>query len=125
MNQELTVQRSAEMATLDEIDTEDYVTFRTGRQLFGVSIQKVRDILNLDKFAFIPLAPRQVRGSINLRGHIVTVINVRICLGMPDYEPVKEKISETKDETETKSAAEVDGEDADADARAKRAAPVE
>ena len=95
MNQELTVPRGADLATLDEIDTEDFVTFRTGGQLFGVSIQKVRDILNLDKIAFIPLAPRQVRGSINLRGHIVTVINVRICLGMPNYEPVKEQVSES------------------------------
>lgn len=114
MNQELTVQRGAELATSDEIDTEDFVTFRTGGQLFGVSIQKVRDILNLDKIAFIPLAPRQVRGSINLRGHIVTVINVRICLGMPDYEPVKEQVFVTESEGEADGHAEVAAE-ADAD----------
>ncbi|MBT3885547.1 MAG: chemotaxis protein CheW [Rhodospirillaceae bacterium] len=114
MNQELTVPRGADLATLDEIDTEDFVTFRTGGQLFGVSIQKVRDILNLDKIAFIPLAPRQVRGSINLRGHIVTVINVRICLGMPDYEPAKKQVVE--------SEGEADGNDAAADAAAADAA---
>jgi purine-binding chemotaxis protein CheW len=109
MNNELTVQRGAELATSDEIDSEDFVTFRTGGQLFGVSIQKVRDILNLDKIASIPLAPRQVRGSINLRGHIVTVINVRICLGMLDYEPVKDQVFES--ESESEGEGEADGND--------------
>jgi purine-binding chemotaxis protein CheW len=126
MNQELTVQRGAELATSDEIDTEDFVTFRTGGQLFGVSIQKVRDILNLDKIAFIPLAPRQVRGSINLRGHIVTVINVRICLGMPKYKPVKEEVFESEVDAETDGETETNGESqvATADKSASEASHV-
>ena len=43
----------------------------------------VQDILTPDRIASIPLAPPEVRGSINLRGRIVTVIDVRVRLGLP------------------------------------------
>jgi purine-binding chemotaxis protein CheW len=109
MNNQLTIPRAGDVAVSDEIDTEDFVTFRVGGQLFGVTIQKVRDILNPDKIAFIPLAPRQVRGSINLRGHIVTVIDVRVCLGMPDFEPVAEPVIAGENDTANETASEGDG----------------
>ncbi|MDA1089408.1 MAG: chemotaxis protein CheW [Proteobacteria bacterium] len=65
-------------------DIEDYVTFYIGKQMFGIPVLRVQDILTPDKIAPIPLAPKEVRGSINLRGRIVTVIDVRVRLGMPD-----------------------------------------
>ncbi len=61
---------------------EDYVTFRISDQLFGIPVLKVQDILMPDHIAFIPLAPKEVAGSINLRGRIVTVIDVRVRLGL-------------------------------------------
>ena len=62
---------------------QDFVTFIVGNQLFGIPVLKVQDILKSEKIAKIPLAPPEVRGSINLRGRIVTVIDVRTLLGMP------------------------------------------
>jgi len=62
---------------------EDYVTFKIADQLFGIPVLKVQDILMPDHIAFIPLAPKEVAGSINLRGRIVTVIDVRVRLGLP------------------------------------------
>jgi purine-binding chemotaxis protein CheW len=58
--------------------------------LYGVPVLSVRDILKIDKIAHVPLAPAIVTGSISLRGHIVTVIDVRVCLGMsrPTIKPV-------------------------------------
>ena len=53
------------------------VTFTVADQLFGISINKVQDILVPERIAPIPLAPAQVRGAINVRGKIVTVIDVR------------------------------------------------
>jgi purine-binding chemotaxis protein CheW len=38
------------------------------------------------KFTKVPLAPREVSGAMNLRGRIVTAINVRRSLGLPEYE---------------------------------------
>lgn len=65
-----------------EAATTDYVTFTVADQLFGIPVLKVQDILVPDKIAPVPLAPPEVRGSINLRGRIVTVIDVRTRLGL-------------------------------------------
>ncbi len=69
-----------------EAATTDYVTFTVADQLFGIPVLKVQDILVPDKIASVPLAPPEVRGSINLRGRIVTVIDVRTRLGLPPKE---------------------------------------
>jgi len=63
-------------------DQEDFVTFIVAGQLFGIPIFQVRGVLSPETIASIPLAPPEVKGSINLRGRIVTVIDVRLRLGM-------------------------------------------
>ena len=62
----------------------EFVTFIVGDHLFGVPVLRVQDILVTDAIASVPLAPREIRGSINLRGRIVTVLDVRARLGLPD-----------------------------------------
>jgi purine-binding chemotaxis protein CheW len=59
-----------------------YVTFTVAGQLFGIPVLQVQDILVPGQIAPIPLAPPEVRGAINLRGRIVTVIDMRIRLGL-------------------------------------------
>ncbi len=71
-------------------DLEDFVTFFINDQMFGIPVLKVQDILTPDRIAPIPLAPPEVRGSINLRGRIVTVIDVRVCLGLEKHSLDKE-----------------------------------
>ena len=63
-------------------DLEDFVTFFIKDQMFGIPVLKVQNILTPDKIAPIPLAPPEIEGSINLRGRIVTVINMRERLGL-------------------------------------------
>jgi purine-binding chemotaxis protein CheW len=63
-------------------DLDDFVTFFIADQMFGIPVLKVQDILQPQHIASIPLAPPEVRGSINLRGRIVTVIDVRVRLGL-------------------------------------------
>lgn len=60
-----------------------YVTIYVNNQLFGIPVERVKDILIPDKIAKIPLAPSEIAGAINLRGRIVTVIDVRTRLGLP------------------------------------------
>jgi purine-binding chemotaxis protein CheW len=62
-------------------DGETFVTFTVVDQRFGIPVSRVQDILTTDCIAPVPLAPSAVRGSINLRGRIVTVIDVRSRLG--------------------------------------------
>jgi hypothetical protein len=61
----------------------DFVTMTIADQLFGVPVLEVRDVLGPQRITRVPLAPPEVAGSLNLRGRIVTVIDVRIRLGLP------------------------------------------
>jgi len=70
-------------------DLNDFVTFFVADQMFGIPVLKVQDILTPDRIASIPLAPPEVKGSINLRGRIVTVIDVRVRLGLKTLKQVK------------------------------------
>lgn len=64
-------------------DGAEYVTFQIAQQLFGIHVLKVQDVLNHCKTTRIPLAPPEISGSLNLRGRIVTAIDVRLRLGLP------------------------------------------
>ncbi len=66
--------------------TRDYLTIMIGDQIFGIPILQVQDVLGEQKVTRVPLAPPAVAGSLNLRGRIVTAIDVRTCLGMPRRE---------------------------------------
>jgi len=52
-------------------------------QRFGIPVLQVRDVLAPQKIARIPLAPPEVAGALNLRGRIVTAIDLRKRLGLP------------------------------------------
>jgi purine-binding chemotaxis protein CheW len=59
-----------------------YVTLTVGGQLCGIPVLTVRDILGPQAITRIPLAPSEVAGSLNLRGRIVTAIDLRRRLGV-------------------------------------------
>jgi purine-binding chemotaxis protein CheW len=63
-------------------ETQDFVTMTIAGQLFGIPVLTVQDILGQQKITRIPLAPPEVAGSLNLRGRIVTAIDVRLRLGL-------------------------------------------
>ena len=58
------------------------VTVVIERQTFGIPVLVVQDILGPQKITRVPLAPAEVAGALNLRGRIVTAINVRRRLGL-------------------------------------------
>lgn len=53
------------------------VTFKVGEYLFGVDVLDVQEVLKWQKMTPVPRAAPEVRGLINLRGHIVTAIGMR------------------------------------------------
>ena len=73
----------APIADRTESDSQSFVTFIVAGQLFGVPVMRVQDILTPDAVAPVPGGPKEVRGLINLRGRIVTVIDVRTHLSLP------------------------------------------
>ncbi len=64
-------------------ETEDFVTMLIEVHLFGIPVLTVQDVLGPQKITRIPLAPREIAGSLNLRGRIVTAIDVRLRLDLP------------------------------------------
>lgn len=66
----------------DAAATEDFVTLTIAGQLFGIPVLQVRDVLGPQRITRVPLAPPEVAGSLNLRGRIVTAIDVRTRLGL-------------------------------------------
>lgn len=63
--------------------SNDFVTMTVADQLFGIPVLAVQDVLGPQRITRIPLAPREVAGALNLRGRIVTAIDVRGRLGLP------------------------------------------
>lgn len=63
--------------------TQEFVTFTVSDQLFGIPVLKVQDVLRSYQITRIPLAPPEVLGSLNLRGRVVTAIDMRVRLGLP------------------------------------------
>lgn len=62
--------------------TDGLVSFRVGAQAFGVPVLQVQDVIAETTINRIPLAPPEVAGSLNLRGRIVTAIEMRRRLQM-------------------------------------------
>jgi purine-binding chemotaxis protein CheW len=64
----------------------DYVTFTIGGQLFGLPISRVEDVFKPEAITRVPLSKREIAGVLNLRGRIVTAINMRTRLGLEPSE---------------------------------------
>lgn len=62
--------------------TKQLCTFKLGDQLFGVDALTVQELIRSQIMTRVPMAPDSVRGLINLRGQIVTAIDLRSRLGM-------------------------------------------
>ena len=61
---------------------KEYVTAMIGGQLFGLPILNVQDVLSPERLTRVPLAPAEIAGVLNLRGRIVTLIDMRRLLGL-------------------------------------------
>jgi len=61
-----------------------FCTFFIDRLLFGVEVEKVQEVIRHQGMTRVPLASDLVGGLINLRGQIVTAVNLRRRLGLAD-----------------------------------------
>ncbi len=64
----------------------EYVTAMIGGQLFGLPIARVQDVFMPERLTRVPLAGDDVAGLLNLRGRIVTAIDMRARLGLPKHD---------------------------------------
>ncbi len=67
-----------------------FATFRVGDRLYGLDILGVREIIRVFTITPVPRAEAHIRGLINLRGQIVTILDLSVRLG---HEPLPVKDS--------------------------------
>ena len=65
-------------------DEKQYCTFYLDDQFFGVEVERVQEVFLYQEMTEVPLSSSVVRGLINLRGQIITAIDLRRRLGMND-----------------------------------------
>ena len=70
-----------------------FVILTVAGQMCGVPVLAVRDILGEQAITRIPLAPPEIAGSLNLRGRIVTAIDLRRRLHLPPAPPGQPRMS--------------------------------
>ena len=74
------------MAEVGQIDLNQFLTFTLGKEIFALDIGTVREVLELPAITHIPRTPEFMRGVINLRGHAVPVVDMRMKFGMSRVE---------------------------------------
>lgn len=82
MNPGTTVDGDSELDSVG-VNSVEYVTVKISGQLFGMPISNVEDIFMPNSITPVPLSDTEIEGVLNLRGRIVTAINMRKYLGLP------------------------------------------
>lgn len=67
----------------DSVGTKQFATFMLDQYYFGVEVLTVQEVIRYQDMTRVPLAPAVVQGLINLRGQIVTAIDLRRRLELP------------------------------------------
>lgn len=78
-----------------------FCTFRVGRMTLGVDVLRVQEVIRQQAITSVPLSPEAVSGLMNLRGQIVTALDLGRCLDVTDDEdvPLMNVVIRTVDDT--------------------------
>ncbi|MBX3521376.1 MAG: chemotaxis protein CheW [Xanthobacteraceae bacterium] len=80
------------MSKADATETE-FVTAWIADQLFGIPITRVHDVFEAERVTRVPLAPSEISGVLNLRGRVVTALDMRKRLGLPPREAAEKRMA--------------------------------
>ena len=87
MSEHLENQNGQEAAMQEEPSSaERCLTFESGGLLLFLSTKYVIEIINAYAITPLPLVPSFIKGIINLRGQILPVVDIRLCMGKPEVE---------------------------------------
>jgi len=68
----------------DAVDTNQYVTFLIGGEVYGVEVLRVQEIIGMTKVTQVPNSMHFMKGVINLRGTVVPVVDMRLRFTMDE-----------------------------------------
>jgi len=64
-------------------ETNQYMTFKLGNELFAIGVAQVREVLEVAQITRVPTAPAYMRGVVNVRGQATPVVDFRLKFGLP------------------------------------------
>ena len=73
-------------------DEYELIAFCVGKQEFCIDIMMVREVRGWSAATELPRTPGYVKGVINLRGAVLPIIDLALCLGMPGAEPTARNV---------------------------------
>ncbi len=74
------------MSIAEIADATQHLTFKLDEEVFALDISKVREVLEYTTVTKVPQTPEFMKGVINLRGHVVPVVDLRLKFGMSEAE---------------------------------------
>ncbi len=80
------VVENSEEEQLGDIRQGKYMTFRVGKNVYGIALKFVNEIIQMQTIAPIPEVEHYIKGLVNLRGKIIPVIDVADRFGMEKFE---------------------------------------
>ena len=82
------LKRQVDDENAGERDTQrgKYMTFKSGNEYFGLEIQYVNEIIQLQAITAIPETEDYIKGLINLRGKVIPVVDVRLRFKQEPFE---------------------------------------
>ena len=76
--------------TKKEITEGKFLTFNLVKEVYGIEILKVREIICLMDITNVPQTPDYLKGVINLRGKVIPIVDLRLKFSMPEVEHTQE-----------------------------------
>ncbi len=74
------------MSIAEITEATQHLTFKLDEEVFAIDISKVREVLEYTSVTKVPKTPGFMKGVINLRGHVVPVVDLRMKFGMSEAE---------------------------------------
>ncbi len=74
--------QASNKAAITKDSKKQFLTMNVAGQLLGIAINTIREVLSSQTITRVPLSPKEVMGSLNLRGRIVTAIDLRVILNL-------------------------------------------
>jgi purine-binding chemotaxis protein CheW len=71
----------------------DFITVVAAQQTFGIPVSSVQDVFVPQSITRVPLAPREIAGVLNLRGRIVTAVDLRARLGLAPLQRAEARLA--------------------------------
>ena len=72
-----------------DYETLQYIVIQMGNEEYGVDIRYIDNIVRMQHITRVPKVAAYLKGVINLRGEVITVMSLRLKMGLPEDEPTK------------------------------------